>query len=61
MAAMQQKHHGRDWTKFKEAYPDFQLEDELFAGGVGGRVMDTFFGKRYSRKKKEGATAGQQG
>jgi hypothetical protein len=60
MAAMQQKHHGRDWTKFKEAYPDFQLEDELFAGG-GGRVMDTFFGKRYSRKKKEGATAGQQG
>jgi hypothetical protein len=30
--------------QFKDAYPEFQLEDELFRQ-AGGSVMDTFFGK----------------
>jgi hypothetical protein len=32
--------------QFKEAYPDFQLEDELFRQ-AGGSVIDTFFGKKH--------------
>jgi hypothetical protein len=43
--------------QFKEAYPEFQLEDELFRH-AGGIVMDTFFGKQYERKKN-GPTVGQ--
>jgi hypothetical protein len=38
---------------FKEAYPDFQLEDKLFhLGGGGSNVMDSYLGKQYSRRKK---------
>ena len=36
---------------FKESYPTFKLEEELF-GLEGGSVVDTFFGKKYQRKKK---------
>jgi hypothetical protein len=42
------------WEKideFKEAHPEFQLEDELFSG-EGGSVVDTFVGRVYSRRKK---------
>jgi hypothetical protein len=35
---------------FKEAYPDFQLEDKLFRQ-EGGNVMDSYFQKQYRRKK----------
>jgi hypothetical protein len=42
--------------QFKDAYPEFQLEDELFRQ-AGGSVMDTFFGKQYVRRKK-GTTMG---
>jgi len=41
--------------EFKEKYPSFKLEDELF-GQEGGSVVDTFFGKKYQRKKKEGVS-----
>lgn len=37
---------------FKEANPDFQLEEELFRRR-GGSVMDAFYGKTYSRRKKK--------
>jgi hypothetical protein len=33
---------------FKERYPDFKLEDELFSQ-AGGSVMDSVFGKQYRR------------
>jgi transcriptional regulator GlxA family with amidase domain len=36
---------------FKEAYPDFQLEDKLFEP-EGGNVMDSYLGKQYSRRRK---------
>jgi hypothetical protein len=36
---------------FKEAYPDFQLKDKLFRQ-EGGSVMDSYFQKRYSKRKK---------
>jgi len=39
-------------TYFKECYPAFKLEDELFGQGGGRSVVDTFFGKKYQRKKK---------
>jgi hypothetical protein len=38
--------------EFKAKYPDFKLEDELFSR-VGGSVMDTVFGKQYSRLRKK--------
>jgi hypothetical protein len=38
--------------QFKEAYPDFKLEDELFCQ-KGGSVMDSFFGKQFRRRNKE--------
>jgi hypothetical protein len=38
--------------QFKEAYPEFQLEDELFRQG-GGSVIDMFFGKKYVRRPKK--------
>ncbi|CAN6198913.1 unnamed protein product [Urochloa humidicola] len=43
---------------FKETYPDFKLEDELFCQ-EGGSVMDSF-GKQYRRqnKKKEDTASG---
>jgi hypothetical protein len=37
--------------EFKEAHPDFQLEDELFAG-EGGSVMDAFYGWKFERRNK---------
>jgi hypothetical protein len=37
--------------RFKEDYPKFQLEDELFRHS-GGNVVDSFFGKQYSHRKK---------
>jgi hypothetical protein len=43
------------WEKideFKEAHPEFQLEDELFSG-EGGSVVDTFVGCVYRRRKKK--------
>jgi hypothetical protein len=44
--------------QFKEDFPAFQLEDELFRQ-AGGSVVDAIFGKKYSRKKnKEGAATG---
>jgi hypothetical protein len=36
---------------FKEAYPDFQLEDKLFRQ-EGGNVMDSYFHNQYRRRKK---------
>jgi hypothetical protein len=36
---------------FKEAHPDFQLEDELFAM-KGGNVLDAFIGRKFSQRKK---------
>jgi hypothetical protein len=36
---------------FKERYPEFKLEDELFGQG-GGSVVDSFFGKKFGRRKK---------
>jgi hypothetical protein len=41
------------WEKledFKKAYPEVQLEDELFVGEEGN-VVDSFIGKVYQRKK----------
>lgn len=44
--------------QFRERYPQFQLEDELFSQG-GGSVMDQFFGAKYQgRYKKISAPAG---
>jgi hypothetical protein len=43
------------WEKideFKEAHPEFQLEDELFSG-EGGSVVDVFVGCVYRRRKKK--------
>jgi hypothetical protein len=37
--------------QFKEAHPDFQLEDELFVG-EGGSVMDAFYGCQYTRRRR---------
>jgi hypothetical protein len=37
---------------FKEKYPEFKLEDQLFSR-VGGSAMDTVFGKQYSRMRKK--------
>jgi hypothetical protein len=34
---------------FKERYPDFKLEDELFSQASGSDVMDSVFGKQYRR------------
>jgi transcriptional regulator GlxA family with amidase domain len=36
---------------FKEAYPDFHLEDKLFELKEGN-VMNTYLGKQYSRRRK---------
>ena len=36
---------------FKERYPSFQLEDELFRK-EGGSVVDSFVGRTYERRKK---------
>jgi hypothetical protein len=41
------------WEKleeFRKAYPEVQLEDELFVG-EGGNVVDSFIGKIYQRRK----------
>jgi hypothetical protein len=37
---------------FKQDYPKFQLEDELFSR-PGGSVVDAFYGQQYSRRKKQ--------
>jgi hypothetical protein len=37
---------------FKQDYPAFQLEDELFVT-EGGSVMDAFYGKQLGRRRKE--------
>jgi hypothetical protein len=40
------------WEKldeFKKAYPEVQLEDELFVG-EGGNVVDSFIDKVYQRR-----------
>lgn len=34
---------------FREAYPDYQLEDELFQK-EGGSIVDAFVGKQYARR-----------
>jgi hypothetical protein len=34
---------------FKEAYPDFELENELFHHG-GGSVMNSFFHRQYTHR-----------
>jgi transcriptional regulator GlxA family with amidase domain len=42
---------------FKERYPEFKLEDELF-NQAGGSVMDSMFGKQFRhRTKKQQAPA----
>jgi hypothetical protein len=41
-----------DLVPFKEAYPDFKLEDELFCH-KGGNVMDSFFEKQFRRRNKD--------
>jgi hypothetical protein len=38
--------------EFKERYPTFKLEDELFGPGGGGSVVDSFFGKQFARRPK---------
>jgi hypothetical protein len=43
--------------QFKETHPDFQLEDELFAG-EGGSVMDAFYGRQYMRRCKQAPSQG---
>ena len=42
----------RPLEEFKEEYPNFKLEDELFCH-EGGSVMDTFFGKKFQRRKSK--------
>ena len=42
---------------FKESYPEFKLEDELFSQ-EGRSVVDSFFGKHYSRKKSPHSVSG---
>ena len=37
---------------FKERYPSFQLEDELFQK-EGGSVVDSFVGRMYERRRKK--------
>jgi len=41
--------------EFKEEYPNFKLEDELFCH-EGGSVMDTFFGKKFQRRRSKTQT-----
>jgi hypothetical protein len=36
--------------QFKEDYPTFQLEDNMFRS-AGGSVVDAFFGKTYSHRR----------
>lgn len=43
-------------TDFKRQYPNFQLEDELFPQ-EGGNVVDTYWGKYYSRRSKHAIEA----
>jgi hypothetical protein len=41
------------WEKvpgFKDAYPSFQLEDELFL--MGWSVVDAFIGRKYQRRPR---------
>jgi hypothetical protein len=45
--------------KFKEDYPAFQLEDNLFHS-AGGSVVDAFFGKTYSRRKGKSQQSGAE-
>jgi hypothetical protein len=45
---------------FKEAYPEFQLMDELFQQ-QGGSVVDQFYGKQYSRKNKKASSGASSG
>lgn len=42
----------RPLEEFKEEYPNFKLEDELFCH-EGGSVMDTFFGKKFQRRRSK--------
>jgi hypothetical protein len=37
--------------QFKEVYPEFKLEDELFHQG-GCSVMDSFFHRQYTCRRK---------
>jgi hypothetical protein len=43
--------------QFKEAYPEFQLEDKLFQMGGGGDVMDQYFGRQYGLRQRKAAQA----
>jgi hypothetical protein len=43
--------------EFKEAYPEFLLEDKLFQQEGGGNVMDSYFGKQYRRRIRKGKEA----
>jgi hypothetical protein len=46
---------------FKQDYPGFQLEDELFVM-EGRSVMDAFYGKQFGcRRKKQQASVNQEG
>jgi hypothetical protein len=45
---------------FKEAYPEFQLVDELFQQ-QGRSVVDQFYGKQYSRKNKKASSGASSG
>jgi hypothetical protein len=38
-------------SEFKEVFPSFQLEDELFHNG-GESVVDAFIGKQYQCRPK---------
>jgi hypothetical protein len=43
------------WEKvpeFKDAYPSFQLKDELFSIWGGGSVVDAFIRRKYQRRPK---------
>jgi hypothetical protein len=46
-------------SEFKEAFPSFQLEDELFHKG-GGSVVAAFIGKQYQRRPKQATAAHQE-
>jgi hypothetical protein len=41
----------QELAQFKEAYPNFKLEDELFCQG-GGSVVDSFFHNQYTCMSK---------
>lgn len=46
-------------SNFRQRYPHFQLEDELFLQD-SGNVMDSFFGRKYTRRAKPSSVTAVQ-